>query len=80
MPAYTGTLTAAQVNALFQGFTVLAQRVSEASNAAELPATGGSVSTLVPNAMPATTVPNTAYPGGWLPAASSEALLFTRLT
>ena len=52
MPAtYSGTLTAAQVNALFQGFTVLAQRVSEATSAAELPATGGSVSTLVPNAM-----------------------------
>lgn len=51
MPAYTGTLSAAQVNALFQGFTVLAQRVSEASNAAELPATGGSLTTPVANAM-----------------------------
>ncbi len=36
---YTGTFSAAQVNALFQGFTVLAQRLSEASSAAELPAT-----------------------------------------
>jgi len=52
MPSsYTGTFTATQVNALFQGFTVLAQRVSEASNAAELPTTGSGLGTLAPNAM-----------------------------
>lgn len=50
MPTYSGTFSATQVNALFQGFTVLAQRLSEASNAAELPTTGH-LATTAANAM-----------------------------
>jgi Ca2+-binding RTX toxin-like protein len=49
--SYSGTFTTSQVNALFQGFTVLAQRLSEAGQAAELPVTGQDLGTAVANAL-----------------------------
>ncbi|MGA1325443.1 MAG: hypothetical protein ACO305_02370, partial [Rubrivivax sp.] len=54
MPAtYAGTFSTAQVNALFQGFTVLSQRLSEAGQAAQLPATDGDLGVAVTSALQA---------------------------
>jgi Ca2+-binding RTX toxin-like protein len=50
---YSGTFSATQVNALFQGFTVLSQRLSEAGQAAQLPATGGDLGAAVTSALQA---------------------------
>ncbi|MGA1289200.1 MAG: hypothetical protein ACO3ZK_17000, partial [Rubrivivax sp.] len=50
---YPGTFSATQVNALFQGFTVLSQRLSEAGQAAQLPATDGDLGVAVTSALQA---------------------------